>query len=182
MSLKTFFLGNNNYGFIKKDNVVVNKTLVNNQMKFIITSDYDSCAKNHCAATLLTNLCIYYKNKGYKRFIEDNDKLFKDVHDTVGDGPVAFLVGKIKRYFSKYNYSANIYKLKNLNEIKNSIDNNNPCAMLLMDALFNWHWVLVVGYKDEYLQIIDNWHRDTNRFYKINVGSKFISSFSISIK
>lgn len=184
MSLKTLILGDNNYGFITSkqlSNISSIKTIVSNDMKFVCTSDFEDCANNHCAATLLTNLCIFYKAKGYKNFINDDKELFKDVHNKVHDGPILFLANKAKKYFNKYNYNLEINKLKDIEEIKESINLGIPCAMLLMDGLFNWHWVLVIGYKDNYLQILDNWHKDTNRYYLINNGSKLINVSSYKL-
>lgn len=180
MSLKTFFFGDNKYGFINK-NIKPDKTLVNNQMKFVTTSDFNHCAKNHCAATLLTNLCIFYAHKGYKQLIDkDINNTFKEIHDLVGDGPVMILSKKARKYFYLHNYNLVINKLNSLEDIKKSIDDGIPCALLLENALFNWHWVLVVGYKDNYLEIIDNWNRST-RYYLINNGSRLRSAKAYKI-
>lgn len=176
MSLKTFFLGNNTYGFIKDNNIKPIKSLINKQLSFVTTNDFKDCAKNHCAATSLTNICIYYASKGYKNIIKDNYlATFKDIHKLVGDGPVFKLSGKAKKYFKNNNLVLHTEKLNNLADIKKSIDKGHPVVLLLMDALFNYHWILVFGYSEDYLEIIDNWHKD-HRFYKLNKGSKLLSA------
>lgn len=187
MNIKKFLFGNNTYGFINGKHLpnisLDEKTIVNNNLKFVTTNDFKDCAKNHCAATLMMNLSIYYANLGFDKLInKDIRNTFNNIHEYIGDGPIFFLESKAKRYIKKCGYILITNKLANIEEIKQCIDDGIPCAMLLMDALFNWHWVLAVGYKDNYLQIIDNWHKDVNRYYKLNEGSRFVFAFSMSIK
>ena len=67
-------------------------------------------------------------------------------------------------------------KLRTFEEIKNAINKKHPVGLLLMKNLFDWHWIMVVGYREyksgqEYLRIVDGWNNTYNRFYKINNGS-----------
>lgn len=177
MSLKKWICGNNDYGIIQKSSLpfgeYVEKTIkAAPAVKWSVTSNFSDVAKNHCGAVTVLNLASYFKQLGYQNLIVKGQKsTFKAVHKYVKNGPVLRLFKKAKRYFNTRNYLLTTKRVKNFDQIKTSLNNDEPVVILLVNGLFSWHWVLVVGYiqypdNTYYLQVMDNWYPDINRYYK----------------
>lgn len=182
MNLKKILFGDNMYGFftiidqnrIKKINTVDIK-----YYSWMTTSQFSS-AHNHCAATTSTNIDIFYTRLNY---FSHND-IFDEHHDWIGDGPVLWFANKTKKILrnKNINLKSRTYFFNKIERIKENIDNGNISTLLLTEALFNWHWVICVGYiemedGETVLIIVDNWNIST-RYYIPNKGSKFICTTS----
>ncbi|NMB44730.1 MAG: hypothetical protein GX995_11465, partial [Clostridiales bacterium] len=65
--------------------------------------------------------------------------------------------------------------------IKEALDKNRPCAVLLTAGLTKWHWVIAVGYREyitgeKYIQVINGWRNSSDQFFKLKDGSKIVSA------
>ena len=120
--------------------------------------------------------------------INNNEReSFISIHKIVGNGPVVSLKNKIKLYFSTRGYILGDNKLNSFQDIKNSIDKGYPVGLLLMRNLFDWHWIMAIGYRvynsgEKYLRVVDGWHNTYDNFYRINYGSYCISKREYFIK
>lgn len=70
---------------------------------------------------------------------------------------------------------------KIVNTLKDALDYDHPCDLLLADSIIAWHWILAFGYRDYYsgdfyIQIMDEWNKNIKRFYKLNSGSAWLSA------
>lgn len=68
-----------------------------------------------------------------------------------------------------------------LDTLKDALDYDHPCDLLLADSIIAWHWILAFGYRDYYsgdfyIQIMDEWNKNIKRFYKLNSGSAWLSA------
>ena len=105
-------------------------------------------AKNHCAAVLLTNLVRYYMDRATIERIKaksGSGRVFYDVHEKVGNGPVLRILSRAKRYVLPLGYQVDHRKVHDLESFRSAVKRGRPCAMLLMAQALEWHWVLVVG-------------------------------------
>ena len=191
MSLGKFFLGNGNYGFIRAQDIGAFDDLGNRNFREVkisgthfpirSTANFAQLAKNHCGATQTFNLSELYmtrhpQNHELAELKKLNDlEHFKLIHAYVPNGPVVFLARRIKRFFHDIGLDFKYRKISKTN-IKQSLDNDKPVALLLADGLANWHWVLAIGYRiypdgTLYLQLIDNHKNSTDSYYRINKGS-----------
>lgn len=156
----------------------ISKKLKNiSSIDWISTSDTDTIANNHCGATAVTNMAIYYDFLGNDNLVINENKIytFKEIHKIIGNGPVPIISIGAKKYFKTRGYNLLKYSTKSFKEIKNSIDENNILGVLLFNGIFNWHWVLAVGYREyengeRYLQIVNGWENSSNVFFKLNSG------------
>ncbi|MBO5564040.1 MAG: hypothetical protein J5935_00285 [Lachnospiraceae bacterium] len=169
--------------------------------RFVTTGDFESEAKNHCAAVCATNLVTYalQKNPNLTKgtpFAEKDGKhtLFMALHHAIGNGPVLFFDTKLRRFFDngfgkRYGLRMQSQAVHGFEEIKRALDADCPCVLLLANDLFHWHWVLAVGYRiyegqdyletgemtvmepGEYLRIADSWRHQADTFYRIGKGS-----------
>lgn len=171
----------NNYGFLNKNqlskaNFIEKEISDLKDFKWNITKTYSTVAKNHCGAILVANLYNYYFN--------DTD-VFLDVFKIVKNGPVLFLTFKAKRFFNQYNLKLDSKMLFTNKAIIKSINLNHPIALLLKKSLFNWHWVLCIGYRQYqdklYLKIIDGWSK-TYKYYLINDKSLLVYKSSLFLR
>lgn len=197
--MKKFFLGDNNYGFIKvnkmSDEKYIEQAIDGLDFKVNSTADFSNEAKNHCGATLAVNLYKLFNNRYNFHSVEEDLNLdnrdnaltlFKDIHKYVPNGPVLFLARKIKSYFSSKSIDIK-YKKIPFKKLLSSLDANKPVAILLADGLFNWHWVLAVGYRvyadgTLYLRLISNHDRTSQSYYIKNSGSWLAHACEYSIK
>lgn len=160
------------------------------QVDWAIMSDYDSIADNHCGATTVTNLALYYHKRGYSYLKLDNDKYatFVDVHGIIGNGPVMNITNGAKDYFLDRGYNLQHSSLSTglLNSgietfIATATRNNKPCAILLFDGVTSWHWVLGVGWFQYagaggfYIRINTNWDGHVDTYYMPGNGSTVFS-------
>lgn len=192
MNNKKLDLKTSSYGFIKASDVpdldYKSNKLKYDKITWAEMSSFNDIAKNHCGATLITNLCIFYDSQGYEGLLIDGSirKTFEHIHGIIGNGPVIATARTAKRYFSKKGYDLIYKSIYNFNQIKDAIDKNMPVAMLLAEKIFEWHWVLGVGYlksdKVEFVRIINAWEDTDQRFYLINHKSNFFSAVRYDIK
>lgn len=149
---------------------------------WVVTSDFSDIAQNHCGATAVTNLAMYYANRGYYNLKKSNARsTFVAIHKIVGNGPVMTIADKAKIYFSNCGYSLKTSSIGSFEGIKNATKNDRPCGILLADGIVEWHWIISVGYRDyqsggDYIRIVDGWNRDVSRFYRIGSGSLWVSA------
>lgn len=180
--------GDGSYGFISSSSLpsgsYKSDTLNVSGIDWAITGDYSSFAEDHCGATCVTNLALYFAKNGYNNLKKDGskDSTFKAVHSIIGNGPVASLKSGAKKYFSNRGYTLKSTSPPGYDGIKTAIGKDRPCDMLLCDALDKWHWVLIIGYREysgnsRYVRIVNGWDNTTNRYFKMSVGgAQWISS------
>ena len=188
------------YGFIDlreidQKKIVREKDIPIKQKIFATTDLFEGHAKNHCAATLVTNLCLYYwsLDERYKPLLELDDrgqvdlqKTFAAVHKFVGDGPVLFLRKKALAYFKSRGFTLEGRILHTKKALKEAVERKDPCAILLENAYNDYHWVLSTGYKessfgDLYLNVIDNWYASHDRFINYGLGHVFLYAVEFKI-
>ncbi|MDU6266726.1 MAG: hypothetical protein E6600_19795 [Anaerocolumna aminovalerica] len=180
--------GDGDYGFIDladmpSGSYTSDTILSATSTDWAIMDEFDDIANNHCGATAVTNLALYFAQRGKTNLKINNSKLdtFKAVHKIVDDGPVMTIAGKAKEYFKNRGYTLNYSSISHFDEIKTATTNNRPCGVLLADGLFSWHWILSVGWRQysnggNYMRIMDGWYDTVNRYYKLNTGSTWISA------
>jgi len=180
------------YGFIDLANMS-SESYVSDSIPFdgtdwAITGDY-SYAENHCGATCVTNLALYYAQRGYSNLKQNSSKhdTFKAVYDIVGPGPVMTIAGNAKKYFKNQGYTLDYSSVGNFSGIKSAISNDRPLGILLCNGIIDWHWILCVGYREysnggNYMRIVNGWNNTANKFYKINSGSLWISATEYWVK
>ncbi len=138
-------------------------------------SDYNYMADNHCGATTITNLALYFAYNGYGNLRVNNstDDTFAAVYAIVGDGPVVYLDSYASQYFSNRGYYLNVednYYQDDFDFVWNRINAGKPCAMLVAAGFGDWHWILGVGTRQysgtdsSYIQINNNWEGSINRY------------------
>lgn len=113
--------------------------------------------------------------------------LFKKFHREIGNGPIFFIPKKIVRVFKDLGKDLEYFSTRNAYEIKAALDQNHMGILLLVNGLFDWHYVIVLGYRlyeneELYLIIMDGWTKDRKRFYKINSGSLLLSASFYKLK
>lgn len=178
--------GDGDYGFVNWGDMPSGgysaSTLPCSNVNWVVTSDFNDIATNHCGATAVTNLAMYFYSKGYSDLKKDTSRdTFIAVHKIVGNGPVMTIADKAKTYFSNCGYTLNYKAVGTYAAMKTAIKNSRPCGVLLADGIVEWHWILSVGYReysagDQYMRIMDGWNRTIDRFYKIHTGSLWISA------
>ena len=163
--------------------------LAYDKIEWAVTKDYKDIAKNHCGAVLVTNLALYFSAKAYNNLLVNNSKYdtFAAVHRVIGNGPVINLARGAKKYFNDRGYTLEYEKVKSYEDIKDAIEKNQPLGLLLSNGIFNWHWIMVVGWRQDnsqenYLRIVDSWNRTDERFYKVGSGSRLWLSKKYWIK
>ncbi|MGI5949987.1 hypothetical protein [Peptoniphilus sp.] len=169
--LKSKDLPNKNY---------ISKTLDGvDKMNWITTGQTNLYAKNHCAAVAETNMFLYYNRENSN----DKIKIFKKVHEIVGNGPVFSIDTSAKKFFKANGYSLFSKKVNNISNYKEEIENGHIVAILIAKGIVNWHWILGVGFREYedgnfYAQIIDGWNNTSDKFYKLNNDKSWISARS----
>ena len=179
---------NKDYGFIKEENMpnlgyVSNSLPKLDEIDWLTTGETSHLADNHCGAVTTTNLIIYYLNSTQDQKVTKLKAfdIFEQVHRFVGNGPVPKLSGKVRKIFHRY-YKPVVHKrVRKSYEIKEAIDEGKIVTLLLMANLFDWHWVLCVGYReyfneDFYLEVVDAWHNNGKRFYKLKSQAFLVSA------
>lgn len=184
--------GDGDYGFIDWGSMPTGGYTNNylsgyNSIDWVSTSETAAYASNHCGSVAVTNLALYFAYKGKSNLkVGDRITTFKTVHRYVGDGPKMTIADDAVKYFRFrgyiLNYSTDRSTLMSdrIDAENEAIDNGRPCGLLLEDALFSWHWILAVGYRnytngDKYFQIVDGWSNNATRYYKPGEGSNWVS-------
>lgn len=181
------------YGFIEhldlsKENFKEGELSSLSGIRWAKTGDFNKFAKNHCAAVLVTNLALYYEKIGYVRLIENNlQNTFKSIHKQVGNGPKLFIAKDAKIYFHQRGYKLRTNTFRSFNAIKKSTGQNHPLGLLLTAGLFEWHWVMVVGWLEtdsglKYLKIVSGWDSKNIWYYKLGSGSHLWAATTYSIE
>ena len=146
-------------------------------------SDYRALASNHCAATAITNLALYFADRGYPALLKNGsaEETFRAIHRIVGDGPVMMIAKHAADYFAACGYRLRYSGLGTPGEIIAATAQDRPCGILLVDRSFACHWVLGVGWRqyaasgDFYLRVNDNWSGGIDRYYRPESGSAWWS-------
>ncbi|NLW52331.1 MAG: hypothetical protein GXY87_03075 [Tissierellia bacterium] len=180
------------YGIIKGEDLDLDLTgemkINYSNINWAQMKNYNSFAKNHCGATFITNLCIFFENQGFDGLLIDNDvdKTFKYIHSKIGNGPIVTVASKAKRYFKSRGYDLGYKSVINSKEIKSSIEKNHPLGILLAQSPIEWHWVLGVGYVEfdglEFFRIINAWEDTDDRWYVLNNKAVYFSAKEYYIK
>ena len=180
--------GDDNYGFYDWGNMPGGKyehdTIKGSTSTMWLTmNEVNDIAYDHCGATAVTNLALYFRQRG-KRNLKINDSkrsTFIAVYKIVGHGPVATIAGSAVRYFSNRGYSLNYSGANTFAEVKRAVRADRILGILLADGIFSWHWILGIGYReypngDSYIRVINGWDNTTYKYYKLHTGSSWISS------
>ena len=175
--IKKFIFGGGDYGFLKADDLPAGpyKEFFASQglKEFVTTGATGDTLNNHCGATAATNLAL--------NFIHDDwQKIFARAYAMIGEGPALFIGHKVKRLFSSYKKKVKTRVYRSRDKIKKSIIRRRLSILLLANGLFDWHYVLCLGYRtyesgDDYLILADGWTK-TLTYYKINAGSLLFSA------
>ena len=184
---------NNQYNFLKlsdlpKGNVIKDELSYPRDIIWAKTSQFNDLAKNHCGAIFVTNLALYYTKMGYDHLrINNTEDTFNAVHSIVGNGPKMFLAKRSKLYFSQRGYTLKYSTLRSRESIKKSIAENKPVAFLLGAGIFEWHWVMAVGWVEYdsgefYIKIVTGWDSKVLKYYKLGSGSCWLSATSYTIE
>ena len=185
-------MSKNEYNFIErnalpKTTYIEDELFFKSQIKWAKTNQFNHLAKNHCGAIFVTNLILYYNSVGYDNLIlNDIDDTFKEVHKKVGNGPKLLLAKDAKYYFSQRGYKLAYSSFRSIESIKKSIAEKNPVGILLSAGLFEWHWVMVVGWiqfesKETYLKIVTGWNELTFKYLKLGSAPYLWSATSYAI-
>lgn len=155
-----------------------------------ITGDYNDIASDHCGATAVTNLALYFAKNGKTNLkLKTKRDTFIAVHKFVGNGPKTTIADEAKKYFSDRGYTLN-YNTETAKKqnIKTATTNERPCGILLTNKINDWHWVISVGWReytssgDFYVRIVNGWDNTIDRYYKPNSGSQWwtVTSYWVS--
>lgn len=179
--------GDGDYGFIDSSKMPTG-TYTHDEILYAETtiwakmSDFNKIAENHCGATAVTNLALYFAKRGNTNLkIKDSiNETFKAVHAIVGNGPTAMIAGHAVNYFSQRGYKLNYSNADTFSDIIQATKDERPCGILLIDSLFSWHWVICVGWRqytngDFYMRINNNWNASVDTYYKPGSGSAWWS-------
>ena len=138
------------------------------------TSEFNEHAYYHCGAVCITNLCLYFVSRGRRNLFVKNDKsaTFDAVHSFVGNGPKLTVAYAARRFFRTRYYRLKHRQVKNFSEFAEAIAADRPVALLLAESLFNWHWVVALGWRkyesgEIYLRIVNGWENSSERFYLV---------------
>lgn len=155
---------------------------------FAVTSDYADIARNHCAATMMTNLML--QRYGRAPMCGDRRALFQRIHHFLGNGPVLRIVGKANRYLAQEGISSRCRQWNRhlleasperlLRVARYELLAGRPCALLVAAAPFRWHWVLAISMQEERdgamsLLIADGWHARRIYQYIPDHGSRLMA-------
>ena len=156
------------------------------------TTEFSELAENHCACVCTMNTALLLKSCKTGDFegldIDwDRVKLFTDIHDIVGNGPVIWYKPKFNRFFKSKGSNIRAVPIKKLEAFEESIKANVPVPMLVNAGITKWHWVLVVGirkYSDEsiYLNILDGWTKRRDRYIRYEGRKTFIRALKPILK
>ena len=162
--------------------VVRSRILPAADTRFAVTGEFFSEAKNHCGAVCATNVLLYFRAVAGipVRSAAERHRIFAAVHDVVGNGPIFSLQKKISRCPF---IAVRGKKLHGIPELVSALDHGLPCILLLANGLFDWHWVLCVGYliirengKEKIcLRLADSWTPFSDTLYEPGVGSRILS-------
>ena len=181
-----------NYGFIDLENMPTTKCtsdkIKGTNIEWVITTDFSNIASNHCGATAITNLALYYANQGYSNLKKSTPyNTFVAVHKICPDGPRPTIADYADMYFDDCGYTLKTRSVDNFSDLVDATASDHPCAMLLANGATAWHWILGIGWReyitgDQYIRVMDNWKRTADRFYKPGDGSIWVSAKEYWVK
>lgn len=149
--------------------------------RVVVTSDLPD-AKNHCAATAIANLALYFGNVGKSSALSETpEETLCNVYEMVGNGPILFFKRKAERYFRHHGKIISMRAVSR-RELSFALVRGHICVLLLRDGLFKWHWVLAVGERvyasgSRYLVVLDGWHRSRPSYLEIRGCSYIVRAF-----
>lgn len=163
-------IGNRNYGFTNARPA---------GRVFAVTGDYAAIARNHCAATMLTNAVAMLCPESLHRS-------FAEIHRVIGNGPVLRLARPANRYLQQAGvpYICEQYD-RHLTEgsperlagiAREELLAGRPAALLVAASSLRWHWVLALPGEEsgEALLISDSWHARQVFQYVPDRGSRLM--------
>ncbi|NLJ89597.1 MAG: hypothetical protein GX323_01740 [Clostridiales bacterium] len=174
------------YGFIDIKNMpygtYTSKCISLEDCDWATTGEFIQNTNNHCGAVASTNIALFYAYQGYIGLLINTSKseTFYKIHKSIGNGPVIRIAAKTKNYFKSRGYDLNYRRVTFYKGIKEAIDKNRPCAILLTAGIAKWHWVIGVGYREyttgeRYIQVVNGWRNSSNQFFKVGDGAKIVS-------
>lgn len=152
----------------------------------VVTSDLPD-AKNHCAATAIANLALYFGNVGKSSALSETpEDTLRSVYEMVGNGPILFFKKRAERYFQKHGEILSMHAISRA-EISSAMGRGHISVLLLKDGLFRWHWVLAIGERvydsgRKYLMVMDGWHRSRPRYLEITRRGNFVYALECEMK
>lgn len=172
------------YGFLNRSQLEKGKfqeeSLDIDGIPWVKTGEFSDLAHNHCGAVLMTNLLLYFSKIGARNLLKANPRqTFIEIHKRIGNGPVLRLTSRSRPYFAKRGYRLRNRTVKDFLQVQKSISEGRPLGLLLRRSNFDWHWVLIVGWRQyqnglQYYRIIDGWNKRSDRYYQPNKASKAI--------
>ena len=144
VSSKYIFYGNNDYGFIDWHDMPTGDytfDLIDDAVSvdWVITKDFESIAKNHCGATAVTNIALYFAKVGYSNLkINTVYDTFVEVHKIVGDGSTMTIADKAKTYFSDRGYTLKTGSVVFFQVLKVRLKK-------IIHVVFCWEKLLIIG-------------------------------------
>lgn len=142
-------------------------------------------ARNHCAATMLTNAVMLLCPENPR--CQDAREIFTEVHAVVGNGPVLRLEHKANRYLREAALPFQCEQIdRHLTEAspdrlvriaQESLCASSPVALLVAASPLRWHWVLALpeGQSGGGLLISDTWHARQAYRYIPDRGSRLMA-------
>ena len=138
-----------------------------------VTEDFGEEARNHCAATMVTNFIILKKKEVPDLPDRERDPfyIFSRAHAFIRNGPIFDVKKKAEKCFANLGlpYECRVIRPSSPEEAfeaaKENLDEGRLCGLLVAASLFQWHWIMAVGYEiwpdgKKFLLIEDNWHRE----------------------
>ncbi len=175
-----------NYGFtpVTSKDIASAVLVPNSDMRYAVTGDFMDIAKNHCCATMATNVLTYYHIPAANTRVQ-----FERAHRFIGNGPVFRPKRALDRLFAAHHIPLTCNQLWRTSPaaggieplhrlLTHEIECGRPCGILLSADLFAWHWVLCMGYDrtpggtPRYF-ISDSWHSDRLWIYEPDHPSRF---------
>ena len=105
-------MGNGDYGFIKSREMpsgTYSSDMITKAryVDWATTDDFPSVARNHCGATAVANLALYFAIRGYSNLKVNNSKsdTVNAVYNVVGNGAITDINPKGKSYFLQRGYT-----------------------------------------------------------------------------
>lgn len=154
---------------------------------YAVTGDYADIARNHCAATMMTNLMLvhYGEDPGCR----DRRALFRDIHRFIGNGPVLHIAGRANRYLRENRIPMTCaQRNRHLTErdpgrlitaAQEELHAGRPCGLLVAASPLQWHWVLAIAAERDTagatsFRIADGWHAGRVLSYIPDRGARLL--------
>lgn len=177
------------YGLVTLETIqepYIETTIPGFRYEDVVTTDLPH-AKNHCAATAIANLALYFANIGKSSAVSETpEKTLCSVYEMVGNGPILFFKKRAERYFRKHGETLSMHAISK-EGISCALGRGHISVLLLKDGLFRWHWVLAVGERvyasgRRYLIVMDGWHRSRPRYLEITRRGNFVYALECEMK